>query len=153
LAKPAPTYDLTLLLDLNATDAERAKIVADTKSTIEGSGRLLTDRDWGARPLAYEIRRREQAEYHLFQFEGPAALPGALARTLRITDGVLRHRIIKLEGSVPEPPSAPEPAVLAEAPSVPAPAAAPVEAAEAAPEPEPVETPPEPEAAAPPEVE
>lgn len=102
----APTYDLTLLLDLAATDEARAKIVADSKSAIEAGGELVGHYAWGQRTLAYEIDKREQAEYHLMQFHAPPELLQGLDHRLRIADEVLRHRIIKLAPGTPPPPDA-----------------------------------------------
>jgi small subunit ribosomal protein S6 len=96
-----------LLLDLAATDEARAKIVADARAAIEAGGTLIGHHDWGARPLAYEIDHRTQAEYHLFQLHTTPALLASLGRTLRITDGVVRHRFIKLAPGTPGPPRPP----------------------------------------------
>jgi small subunit ribosomal protein S6 len=93
------------MLDLTVPDEDRAKIVTETRAAIQQDGELLLEQDWGARALAYQIDHREQAEYRLFQLHGPATLIASLERTLRITDGVLRHRIIKL---APGTPAAPE---------------------------------------------
>ena len=102
---PAPTYDLVLLIDPKAEDAARAKIVSDTRSAVEAGGELLRHDDWGERPLSYPIEKKTSAEYHLFQFHaGSPELLNGLDRTLRITDGVLRFRIIKLGPASPTPP-------------------------------------------------
>jgi len=102
---PPPTYDLVLLLDPQAEETTRAKIVADTRAAIEAQGELLRHDDWGERPLAYPIERRASAEYHLLQFHvGETELLSGVDRTLRITDGVLRFRIIKLKPGVPDAP-------------------------------------------------
>ncbi|MGD0456104.1 MAG: 30S ribosomal protein S6 [Solirubrobacteraceae bacterium] len=102
---PAPTYDLVLILDPRAEDDARAKIVADTRSTIEAGGELLRHDEWGERALTYPIDKHANGEYHLLQFHraGTELLSG-LDRTLRITDGVLRFRIIKLKPGVPDAP-------------------------------------------------
>jgi len=108
MADAKTIYDLILLLDLGAEDDRRAKIVADTRASIAAEGELLGDQGWGTRPLSYEIGHREAAEYHLLQFSGPASLIGALEHNLRITDGVIRYRVIKLPaGSTPVAASAP----------------------------------------------
>jgi small subunit ribosomal protein S6 len=122
------------MLDLAASDEERAKIVADTRATIEAEGELLLEQDWGARSLTYEIDHREQAEYHLMQLHGPTTLISSLERTLRIADGVVRHRIIKLAPGTPAAPEQGRAAAPVEAPRS-APVAAPAAVAEAAPEP------------------
>jgi small subunit ribosomal protein S6 len=101
---PAPTYDLMLLLDPQEEDT-RTKIVADTRATIEAKGEFLRHDEWGSRALTYPIDRKTTAEYHLVQFHAPAAeLLSGLDRTLRITDGVIRFRIIKLAPGVPDAP-------------------------------------------------
>lgn len=102
---PAPTYDLVLLLDTQAEESTREKILADARASIQARGELVRDDDWGERPLSYPIDRRKSAEYHLFQFHvSDKELLGGLDRTLRITDGVVRFRLIKLRPGVPDPP-------------------------------------------------
>jgi small subunit ribosomal protein S6 len=96
MAAAKPIYDLILLLDLGAEDEARAKIVADARAAISADGDLLGDQAWGTRALAYEIDHRDHAEYHLLQFSGPPKLIDSLEHTLRITDGVIRHRVIRL---------------------------------------------------------
>ncbi len=103
---PAPTYDLVLMLDPQAEPDARAKIVADTRGAVEAQGELLRHDDWGERPLSYPIEKRTSAEYHLLQFHaGAPELLSGLDRTLRITDGLLRFRLIKLAPGVPEAPN------------------------------------------------
>lgn len=99
-----PTYDLTLLLDSGAPPEGRAAILAAVESAIGDAGTLIGKHDWGLRQLAYEIDHRGDAEYHLIQFSGPPELIQSLDHTLRITDGVVRFRIIKLRPGMPPPP-------------------------------------------------
>jgi ribosomal protein S6 len=142
----APVYDLMLLLDTAATDEQRAKILADAEAAIVAEGTLVGKHDWGARALAYEIRHKGDAEYHLFQFNATPALLERLHRTLRLTDGIVRFRIIKLAPGTPGPPAVrPEPPRVAET----APAAEGEAPAEAAPAPAPAETAPAPAEPAP----
>jgi small subunit ribosomal protein S6 len=155
---PAPTYDLMLLLDPQAEESVRAKIVADAAKAIQSQGELVRQAEWGERPLAYPIDRRASAEYHLLQFHvGETALLDGLDRTLRIADAVLRHRIIKLKPGTPDPPEM-SPARRTEtgdAEAAPAAAAAPAPeaepAAEAEAEPAAEDAPAEPAVAARPE--
>ena len=139
MAAAKPTYDLMLLLDTGAPDEQRAKILADAERLITSNGGEITSKhDWGVRALAFEIRHKTDAEYHLLQFHGPPVLLANLQRMLRIADGVVRFRIIKLAPGTPAPTELPR----AEAPSAP-PAPAPTPAAPAAAEPaeEPAEAP------------
>jgi small subunit ribosomal protein S6 len=113
MADTAATYDLSLLLDAALPDDERAKVVSEVERTIQGSGTLVGRHDWGVRKLAYEIEHRVDADYHLLQFQGPAELIEALQRSLRISDAVVRFRIIKLPpGAPPVPEVRPDPRVI-----------------------------------------
>ena len=141
-----PIYDLVVLLDPAAPPEERTKTLDDIRSQVKAGGEILLEQDWGDRALAYPIDHREQAEYHLLQLHATGPLIESLDRNLRIADGVVRHRIIKL---APGTPAAPEHIARVTPASAAAAEAAP--AVEAAPEPEPVaaEGAVEPEAAAP----
>jgi small subunit ribosomal protein S6 len=102
---PAPTYDLVLLLDARVEEDVRTKILADTRAAIATAGEVVREDDWGDRALAYPIERHADAEYRLLQFHAHSPqLLSDLDRTLRITDGILRFRIVKLEPGTPEPP-------------------------------------------------
>jgi small subunit ribosomal protein S6 len=102
---PAATYDLVLLLDLQVEEQARAKIVADARAAIESRGELLRHDEWGERVLTYPIDRKANADYHLLQFHtGAPELLADLNRTLRITDGIMRFRIVKLKPGVPDAP-------------------------------------------------
>src|SRR4051812_23483283 len=100
MSKPQPTYDLTLLLDSSATDDQRKKVLKDTEATIAKAGEVIGKHDWGTRATTFEINKKTDAEYHLIQFHGTPDLLSDLNRTLRITDGVLRFRVIKLANGV-----------------------------------------------------
>ena len=104
MATKNPTYDLTLLLNTSAEDAQKAKILSDTEDTIRRTGEVVGTHDWGIRPTAFEMDKRTDAEYHLIQFHANPELLSSLDRTLRITDGVQRFRIIKLHPGVGAPP-------------------------------------------------
>ncbi len=63
--------------------------------------------------MTFRINHQPDAEYHLLQFRGPTSLLESLDHTLRITDGVLRFRIIKVTPGTPPPPSSPPPVIAA----------------------------------------
>lgn len=67
------------------------KLLVDNGATIE-----KTDR-WGKRRLAYEINDLKDGYYVLITFEAEAAVITELDRVMRITDGILRHMIVKQE--------------------------------------------------------
>jgi small subunit ribosomal protein S6 len=108
---PAPTYDLVLMLDTEAQEDARAKILAEASEAIAAQGELLRHDVWGERALTYQIDHKSTAEYHLLQFHAatPELLRG-LDRTLRITDGIIRFRIVKLKPGTPAAPDMAGPA-------------------------------------------
>jgi small subunit ribosomal protein S6 len=123
MAKLTPIYDLMVLLRTSADDERRARILADVEQTIaDGGGKVELKQQWGVRSLSYEIDHTRDAEYELLQFSGPANLVETLSYNLKITDGVLRHRIIKVTPGTPPPPE----------PTIATPVAAPVAAPAAA---------------------
>jgi len=99
----ARAYDLMLLVDPTAPEERRDAAISEVESLI-GSN-LIEVYDWGQRRLAYEIDHRPEAAYHLFQVEADPALLERIDQRLKILDGVLRFRIIRLKpGSEPPPP-------------------------------------------------
>jgi small subunit ribosomal protein S6 len=109
-------YDLVLLLSTGAADEDRAKILADVESAISAAGGSLErNQDWGTRPMAFRINHQNDAEYHLLQFTGPTSLLESLSHSLRISDDVLRFRIIKVIPGTPPVSDSPPPVVAAAA--------------------------------------
>jgi small subunit ribosomal protein S6 len=141
----AGLYDLMLLLDPNAPDDRHREILDNVNSAIAGSGSLVGQHDWGIRRMAFEIDHRPDAAYHLFQFEGGKDLLDQLDNNLKITDGVLRHRIIKVKPGTPPPPTpradAPRPARAEDEAGATVAARAAADAPAPAAEPEPAEAP------------
>ena len=123
-------YDLIVMLDSTAEEDARAKVLTDVEAAIgQGGGEIANKQDWGKKIMAFEIRHKADADYHLIQFLASPELPATLSRSLAINDTVLRHRIIKTPGGKPAAPSS-SPPVAAEP-----------EPAPAAPEAEPAATP------------
>jgi small subunit ribosomal protein S6 len=106
MAQPEPLYDLVLLLDSEASEEQRTKVLNDAERIITKAGEVVSDQDWGLRALAYEIRHKPHAQYHLLQFHAPTEAIEELDRMLHIADGVVRYRVIKLKPGTPPPPSA-----------------------------------------------
>ena len=117
MAAEPPLYDLMLLLSTTAPDEQRAKILTDVESTItKADGSIERTDDWGQRPLAYRIAHQPDADYHLLQFKAPPSLIETLSHDLRITDGVVRFRVIKNLPGTPAAPDSPPPVVATAAP-------------------------------------
>ncbi len=108
----SPLYDLLLMLNTDAPEEQRTRVLSLVESAIsQAGGEIERNDNWGRRPMAFQIRHQPEAEYHLLQFRAPGSLPEELAHTLRITDGVLRVRIIKVRRGTPDAKSTPPPIV------------------------------------------
>jgi small subunit ribosomal protein S6 len=99
-------YDLMVLLDPDAPAERRSEILANIESMVAaGGGGVVGHHDWGVRRIAFEIDHRPEAAYHLYQFETDSnETLERLNHNLRIADGVIRFRIIKLKPGSPPPP-------------------------------------------------
>jgi len=49
------------------------------------------------RKLAYQIDTFSEGIYTITSFEGPGNIPGELDRVLKISDDVIRHKVLKME--------------------------------------------------------
>lgn len=109
MANEPRQYELVLLLDPQAEEAKREQVVDATRSAISSDGELHQENRWGVRKLAYEIRKRTEADYRWFRFAAPPELLAKLDHSLKIADGLLRSRLYEVEpGStvISAPPAA-----------------------------------------------
>ena len=106
MAKPAPEYELVLMLDPEASDERRDQIAVEARRRIEDAGDLKQERSWGLRKMAYEINQRTEADYRFFRFQKGGSVLDDLNHSLKIADGVLRFRIFKVDPRSPviDPP-------------------------------------------------
>jgi small subunit ribosomal protein S6 len=100
-------YELILMLDPETPDERREEIASNARERIEGTGTLRHSDSWGMRKLAYEIKQRNEADYRFYRFVAEPALLDDLDHTLKITDGILRFRLFKVDPRAPliEPPA------------------------------------------------
>ena len=99
-------YDLMVMLDPDAPEERRTEILGNIESMVAaGGGTVVGHHDWGVRRIAFEIDHRPEAAYHLYQFEAESnEMLERLGHNLRIADGVLRYRLIKVKPGTPPPP-------------------------------------------------
>jgi small subunit ribosomal protein S6 len=99
----AGLYDLVVLIDADAPEERRSGALSEIKSLVSAGGEIVGAQEWGVRRMAYEIDHRPEAEYHLLQIRADNALLERLRHSLRIMEGVLRFRIIRLRRGTPPP--------------------------------------------------
>lgn len=60
-------------------------------------GQVDEIKEWGKRRLAYEIDDHREGFYTEVHFSGTSAVVNELDRIIKITDGILRHIIVRRE--------------------------------------------------------
>ncbi len=91
-------YELLFFVAPTIEDETRAAVMKRIETTIaEGEGKIDNVEDWGKRKLAYEIAGLTEGEYTLIDFHANPANIAELDRVLRITDAVVRHKIVRRE--------------------------------------------------------
>ena len=88
-------YELLFFVAPTISDETRLAIMKRIEATIaEGEGKIDNVEDWGKRKLAYEINGLTEGDYTLIDFHADPANIAELDRVLRITDAVVRHKIV-----------------------------------------------------------
>lgn len=95
------TYEMILMLDPQAGEEQRDAIAADVKSKLDSRGEIAHEANWGLRKMAYQIDKRESADYRFFKFAAAKDLLDDLDHSLKIADGVLRFRVFKADPDSP----------------------------------------------------
>ena len=102
-------YEMALIVDTQLSDDGVDKAVKRYEALLDEQGADVVNVDrWGARKLAYEIRKRQQGNYTFFYFQADRDKIGAVDRTCRLDEEVLRHLILQLD--IPPQPEPAEPA-------------------------------------------
>ena len=89
----------TIFVAHPSLDEEAVKaLIEKFKGVIENGNCTVDNVDfWGKRKLAYEIAKVNEGYYTLINFTANPELPKELDRVFGITDGIIRHIIVKEE--------------------------------------------------------
>jgi len=101
LVPPAPRirpYELMVVLDPDLTPEQADQVVERVKGVITAHGGQVQEViPWGRRRFCYPIRKKMEGHYVLMRAEMPAQATAPLERTLRITEEILRHLLVRLD--------------------------------------------------------
>lgn len=91
-------YETIFVMNPSLDEEAVKALIEKFKGVIENGGGTVENVDfWGKRRLAYEIKKVNEGFYTLFNFTADTELPKELDRVFRITDGIIRHIIVKQE--------------------------------------------------------
>ncbi len=90
-------YETLYVIDVTKNEEETAALVDKFKTLIEANGTVESVDEWGRRRLAYPINDVAEGYYVLVNFAAKAEFIAELERVFGITDGIMRHIVIKKE--------------------------------------------------------
>ncbi len=94
-------YETVMILRPDLSDEEIASVNERIAGIIDKhSGKLLKVEAWGRRRLAYEIAKQAKGFYYYWRYLANNPLLDDLNHTLRMSEQVLRHLVVKLDENV-----------------------------------------------------
>ena len=92
------TYELIYVLKPDASEQEAADMHNQVAEIVQRMGGTLDKTDtWGRRKLAYEIGHHKEGFYVLEVITGSGELMKEIDRRLKVTEGLLRHLIVRID--------------------------------------------------------
>ena len=90
-------YELMIIIDGDQEDTMVDEVVSGVDTWIqEQSGQVVKTDKWGKRRFAYEINHKSEGHYVVLEMTTGQVDMEPLERTLRLTDEVVRHKLIRL---------------------------------------------------------
>ncbi|MBC7262512.1 MAG: 30S ribosomal protein S6 [Chloroflexi bacterium] len=91
-----PEYELVFVVQPEMEEEPLTALVNKISQTISDlQGQVRQIEPWGKRRLAYPIKKHREGFYYLMLIELPASAVRSLDRTLRLTEDVIRHLIVR----------------------------------------------------------
>ena len=90
-------YELMIMFDNDSDDTAIQGMLGRVNELVQaGAGRVVNIDRWGRRRLAYEINKKHEAYYVVLEIVTEASNLDDIERFLRIADGVVRHKLLRL---------------------------------------------------------
>ena len=91
-------YETIIIADPDLSAEQRDPVLQRVSDVVkEGNGYLALTDEWGARKLAYEIKKKNRGYYIRFDFCGTGAVVSEMERFFRIDDRVLKYMTVLLD--------------------------------------------------------
>ena len=93
-------YETIIITDPDLSAEQRDPILQRVADVVnQGDGYLALTDEWGARKLAYEIKKKDRGYYIRFDFCGTGAVVDEMERFFRIDDRVTKYMTVLLDKS------------------------------------------------------
>ena len=93
----ANKYEMIVVLSPVLGEEGYASVTESVKTKLESGATIEVQETLGMKRLAYEINDQIEGFYLQFNFTAEPDFPKVLDRVLKITEGVLRHLIIRTD--------------------------------------------------------
>jgi small subunit ribosomal protein S6 len=91
-------YEVMYIAQPETVNDDIAKINEGIQKLIEGEGGAIVKiEDIGRRKLAYEIKRKKEGYYVLFEIEGSGKEIAELERRFRVNDAIIRYITVRVD--------------------------------------------------------
>jgi len=91
-------YELVFIVHPELEEDDLNAVVERVKDLVErNGGQVAQIEPWGLRRLAYPIQNQWEGRYLLMRLELPAQGVAGLERSLRLTEQIMRHLIVRVE--------------------------------------------------------
>jgi len=100
-------YEVMVILDAGLEEEQIRGVLDRTAKLITEQGGMpgRVDR-WGKRRLAYEINKRSEGFYVVLEAKAEPAVMSEVDRMLRLSDDVMRHKVVRIPDAVAAQPRA-----------------------------------------------
>ena len=90
-------YEVMVILEPALEESAVQQLINRSSEVLtKSSGTVNRVEKWGKRRLAYELKHRTEGYYVLFDVTSEPGPMDELDRSLRLTDEVLRHKIVRI---------------------------------------------------------
>ena len=94
-------YEVMVIFDADLEEETIRSAVESSLKLIESKGATRGPIDWwGKRRLAYEVKHRWEGFYVVLQAKAEPAAMDELARSLSLSDDVIRHKVLRIPEQV-----------------------------------------------------
>ena len=94
-------YETIVIVDPDIGEEQRTPVFDRIRDLVPQKGGLVVEFDeWGARKMAYEVKKKKRGYYLRVDYCGSGVLVDEMERQFRIDDRVLKYMTILLEDDV-----------------------------------------------------
>ncbi len=94
-------YETVYIIDSGIEPEKMEAIGNRLKELVAGlGGKVVEERNWGKRRLAFEIKKKQYGNYYIVNYDAPAEAIQEIERFLRLNQNVLRYLTVFLSARI-----------------------------------------------------